>query len=65
MSLGTDFRIGQSVAFTCHILGDLQGQIKHFLPCISNGQRHAVVRVVLDGGEEADCYEPLVNLSQV
>lgn len=64
MSLGTDFRIGQSVAFTCHILGDLQGQIKHFLPCISNGQKHAVIRVVLDSGAETDCLEPVVNLTK-
>lgn len=64
MSLGTDFRIGQSVAFRCHILGNLKGQIKHFMPCISNGQRHAVVRVVLDNGIEVECREPIVNLTQ-
>lgn len=65
MSLGTDFRIGQSVAFRRHILGDLQGQIQNFLPCISNGQKHAVIRVVLDSGVETECLEPVVNLTKV
>lgn len=65
MNVANDFRIGQSVAFTCHILGDLKGQIKNFLPCISNGQRHAVIRVVLDSGVETECLEPVVNLTKV
>ncbi|GGX01625.1 hypothetical protein [Undibacterium macrobrachii] len=65
MSLGTDLRIGQSVAFRCHILGELQGQIKHLMPCISNGQQHALIRVVLDSGVETECLEPVVNLTKV
>lgn len=58
-------RIGETVAFYCYIYGPQKGRINNFLRCVTNGQKHAVVRITLEDGSEVDCKEPLVNLSRI
>lgn len=56
------FTEGDHVAFTCHILGEVHGVIKHFTRCISNGQPHAVVELQGTHPPGCMCSEPVVNL---
>lgn len=61
----TNLKIGDRVAFRCHIFGELTGTINNFMRCLTNGQKHAIVKVNLPGDGELDCCEPLINLKAI
>lgn len=61
----TELKHDDKVTFTCRIFGQLQGKITGFIRCLTNGQRHAVIRATLHTGEEIDCCEPVENLKVI
>lgn len=62
MSTLSQFKSGDHVAFTCHILGEVSGTIHALMRCLTNGQQHAIVRVTIAENLPIDCCEPLINL---
>ncbi len=62
MSAVSQFKTGDQVTFSCHILGEVNGTIQRLMRCLTNGQSHAIVRVTLAGDLPIDCCEPLINL---
>lgn len=58
----SEIKLGDTVAINCNIVGHLRGKVTHFLRCINKGDDHALVRVTLPDGEEADYTKKVSEL---